>query len=212
MQTFSISDPSGTSFEAYAQVIMEIVGFGQIHCKQTEGIGEKLCQEVMSATEGKARLRLHCHVSSGQQQAPFPISVSFQVQFNNRSYGTLDIASDPKHSSSPALPLPVAQLLAHICGLLLCTIELSVFIAGQYQRLDCQDPGQLTKREREVLGLICRGYSQQTITTMLNIMPTTLDTHRKRISEKLGVHCERDIPLAAYRASLFSILEEPNSD
>jgi hypothetical protein len=29
---------------------------------------------------------------------------------------------------------------------------------------------------------------------------------RKRIGEKLGVHCEREIPLAAYRAHFFSIL------
>ncbi|TMC26186.1 MAG: hypothetical protein E6J36_03495, partial [Chloroflexi bacterium] len=42
----------------------------------------------------------------------------------------------------------------------------------------------------------------------LHIAPATVDTHRKRICEKLGVHSERDIPLAAYRAGLFSILDE----
>jgi DNA-binding NarL/FixJ family response regulator len=89
----------------------------------------------------------------------------------------------------------------------LYTLELTTFVEGQCQRLDYQDPEPLTNREREVLELICRGHDQQAIATMLAITPATVDTHRKRISEKLGVHCERDIPIAAYRAQLFSLLE-----
>jgi DNA-binding NarL/FixJ family response regulator len=119
----------------------------------------------------------------------------------------LEIAQDPARSTTPALSLPVAQLLAHTCGSLLYTLELTAFIEGQCQRLDYQDPEHLTNREREVLELICRGYDQQAIATMLNITPATVDTHRKRICEKLGVHSEHDIPLAAYRTHLFSILE-----
>jgi hypothetical protein len=53
--------------------------------------------------------------------------------------GTLDIAPDSAHPASPALPLPVAQLLAHTCGSLLYTLELSAFIEGQCKRLDYQD-------------------------------------------------------------------------
>ena len=82
---------------------------------------------------------------------------------------------------------------------------------GQCQRLDYQVPVRLTKREQEVLELICHGYSQQLIAATLQIALTTVDTHRKRICEKLGVHSERDIPLAAYRANLVSILDEPGT-
>ena len=64
----------------------------------------------------------------------------------------------------------------------------------------------MTRREQEVMELICLGNDQQAIAMQLNIAPATVDTHRKRICEKLGVHCERDIPLAAYQTSLFSIL------
>ncbi len=46
------------------------------------------------------------------------------------------IASDPTRPATPALPLPVAQLLAHTCSSLLYTLELSAFIEGQCQRLD----------------------------------------------------------------------------
>jgi DNA-binding NarL/FixJ family response regulator len=91
----------------------------------------------------------------------------------------------------------------------LYTLELSAFIEGQCQRLDYQNPERLTKREQKVLELICRGYDQESIATMLYISPATVETHRKRICGKLGVHSERDIPLAAYQASLFSILDEP---
>jgi DNA-binding CsgD family transcriptional regulator len=205
---FPISNPPSTSLEPYTQLIVDLLGFGQILCKQTQGAGKQLCQEVMRATQGRARLLLPFQNSSAEEQVPFPVSVSFQVQFNDRSYGTLDIAPDPEHPATPALPLALAQLLALICGLLLSTIELSAFIERQCQRLDYQDPEQLTRREREVLELIWRGYDQQTIAGMLDITPSTVDTHRKRISGKLGVHSERDILLAAYQAGLCSILQE----
>jgi ATP/maltotriose-dependent transcriptional regulator MalT len=105
----------------------------------------------------------------------------------------------------------MAQLLAQTCGSLLYALELTAFMEGQCQRLDFQIPVRLTKREQEVLELICHGYSQQLIGAKLQIAPTTVDTHRKRICEKLGVHSERDIPLAAYRANLVSILYEPGA-
>jgi DNA-binding CsgD family transcriptional regulator len=139
---------------------------------------------------------------------PFP-SPSVPAQYRNRTYGRLDIAPDPERPGSPALPLSAAQLLANTCGSLLYSLELTAFIEGQCQRLDDQVPVHLTKREREVLELICQGNDQQAIAEQLSIAPATVDTHRKRISEKLGVHSERDIPLAAYRAGLFSILDEP---
>jgi len=212
MQSFKLNDMTGTSLEDYTQLIVDILSFGQMLCKQTHNVGEQLCQEVMHATQGRARLRLPCQNSSTEPSASLPVSVSFPVQFNNRTYGTLDIAPDSAHPASPALPLPVSQLLAHTCGSLLYTLELSAFIEGQCQRLDCQDPEHLTKREREVLELICRGYDQEAIATRLYIAPATVDTYRKRICGKLGVHCERYIPLAAYQTSLFSILHETRTD
>ena len=143
---------------------------------------------------------------------PFPVAVSFLLQFRNRTYGRLDIAPDEMHPASPALPLHLAQLLANTCGSLLYTLEMTVFIEGQCQRLDSQVPVRLTKREQEVLERICQGDDQEAIATQLHIAPATVQTYRKRICEKLGVHSERDIPLAAYRANLYSILDKPTTD
>ena len=206
----TISTAVDTRFEAHAQRIVDLLGFGQTLCRQTQKqrVGKRLSQEVQSITQGSARLLLSTHNLSSEQQVSFPVSVSFQIQFNNRCYGRLEVAPDAQYPTIPALPLPLAQLLAHICGLLLYSIELSVFIEGQCQRLDLPVPGRLTKREREVLELICQGHNQQTIATMLEIMPATVETYRKRLRGKLGVHSERDIPLAAYQAGLFSILKE----
>src|SRR5256884_9008893 len=208
MQKFNEADTSGTNIEDYTQLIVDLLSFGQTLCKKKHGIGKRLSKEVMRATQGKARLLLPCQDSSVGRDIPFPVSVSFPVRFRNRIYGTLEVAPDSTHPASPALPLPVAQLLANTCGSLLYTLELSAFIEGQCQRLDSQIPLNLTKREREVLELICRGNDQSAIAEQLHIAPATVDTHRKRICEKLGVHSERDIPLAAYRAGLFSILDE----
>ena len=214
MQASTICTPIDTSLEAHTQLIVDLLGFGQTLCKQKQKqrVGEQLCQEVQSITQGSVRLLLSIQDSPNKPQALFPVSVSFQVQFNNRCYGTLEIAPDAEYPTSPALPLPLAQLLAHTCGLLLYSIELSLFIEGQCQHLEQQAPGHLTKREQKVLELICRGYNQQTIAMMLNIMPATVDTHRKRIRGKLGVHSERDIPLAAYKANLFSAFKECKSN
>lgn len=45
----------------------------------------------------------------------------------------------------------------------------------------------LTKREREVVQLICLEYSTQKIADKLFISPQTVDTHRKNIMNKLAV-------------------------
>ena len=155
MRTFKIRDTVGASLEDYTQLIADLLSFSQTLCKHTHRVGKHLCQEVMRAAHGRARLLLPCRDASTGQ--PFPISVSFPVRFCNWIYGTLDIAADSAHPASPALPLPVAQLLAHTCASLLCALELTAFIEGQCQRLDYQIPGHLTRREQEILVLICHG-------------------------------------------------------
>ena len=204
----NVNETTSTSLQEFTQMIVELLNLGQKVYQQIHLVGEDICQVVTRATQGNARLFLPYQCSSDGQPDPFPVSVSFPVQFRSRNYGRLDIAPDPQRPGSPALPLSVAQLLAHTCGSLLYSLELTAFIEGQCQRLDSQIPLNLTKREREVLELICRGNDQSAIAEQLHIAPATVDTHRKRICEKLGVHSERDIPLAAYRAGLFSILDE----
>jgi DNA-binding NarL/FixJ family response regulator len=62
---------------------------------------------------------------------------------------------------------------------------------------------RLSERERQVLGLIARGYSIKRTAAELGLAPTTVSTHRARIFEKLGV---TDLP-ALIRLTLLH--EEP---
>lgn len=46
----------------------------------------------------------------------------------------------------------------------------------------------LTRREREILSFVARGYTNQQIADQLFISPRTVDTHRTNIMQKLEIH------------------------
>ncbi len=47
---------------------------------------------------------------------------------------------------------------------------------------------QLSEREREIVGLIGRGYSANAVADKLVISPHTVNTHVQHIYAKLGIH------------------------
>ncbi len=53
---------------------------------------------------------------------------------------------------------------------------------------DGQPHISLTKREEEVVGLVAKGLTSQDIAKKLFISPRTVETHRARIMDKLGVN------------------------
>jgi DNA-binding NarL/FixJ family response regulator len=68
-------------------------------------------------------------------------------------------------------------------------------------QLNHQMPETLTKREREVLTLICHGYNQETIAKKLSIAPKTGGKHREHVYECLGIHRESEVLLARLYSS-----------
>jgi len=55
--------------------------------------------------------------------------------------------------------------------------------------IDSTDPlSSLSRREREVCDLVLRGLSNQSVAEALCISIKTVETHRARINQKLGVH------------------------
>ena len=62
----------------------------------------------------------------------------------------------------------------------------------------------LSEREREVFQLIAEGHSNKEIADMLSISPTTVETHRARILQKLDVHGTAEIVLYAVRRGVIS--------
>jgi len=54
-------------------------------------------------------------------------------------------------------------------------------------RVESERPKDLSRREREVLRLLAQGYSNQQIATQIKVSVKTVETHRTRLSEKLGL-------------------------
>ena len=57
----------------------------------------------------------------------------------------------------------------------------------------------LSEREREIFQLIAEGKANKEIAHILSISPSTVETHRARIMEKLDVHSAAEILLYAVR-------------
>jgi two-component system, NarL family, response regulator NreC len=63
---------------------------------------------------------------------------------------------------------------------------------------------RLTDREREILQLIAEGRTAKEVAQVLNISPTTVETHRTHIQEKLGVHSIPELVLYAVRKGIIA--------
>jgi DNA-binding NarL/FixJ family response regulator len=57
----------------------------------------------------------------------------------------------------------------------------------------------LSEREREIFQLIAEGKTNKEIAALLFLSPSTVDTHRSRVMEKLDVHSAAEIVLYAVR-------------
>ena len=62
----------------------------------------------------------------------------------------------------------------------------------------------LSEREREVFQLIAEGKVNKEIASILHLSPSTIETHRARIMEKLDVHSAVEIVLYAVRKGIIS--------
>jgi ATP/maltotriose-dependent transcriptional regulator MalT len=208
LRLFEQASVSTTSVLEDMELVTHLLSLGQTLCEQTCGAVNRLCNEVKHITGGRAQLTFGRQRSLKKGQGASNILVTLPVQFGNVVYGTLSITSDTVQIEQLSIPLSVAQLLAQACSWLLYTLEQSAFLQGQCQQLDYQINGPLTRREREVLGLMCQGHNQEAIAKLLCIAPATVGKHRQHIYEQLGVHSERDALLVAYHVGLFSLIEE----
>ena len=60
----------------------------------------------------------------------------------------------------------------------------------------------LTDREREILQLLAEGKANKEVAGVLNISPTTVETHRGHILRKLSLHSTADLILYAVRKGI----------
>lgn len=71
---------------------------------------------------------------------------------------------------------------------------------GEQESADSLD--LLSSRERQVLELTARGYSNREIGVQLHISPKTVDTYRQRLMDKLDLHHRVDLLQYALRKGL----------
>ncbi len=65
----------------------------------------------------------------------------------------------------------------------------------------------LTPRESQVLGLLAEGYTTRQIAERLHLSMNTIDTHRRRITQKLDIHSIAELTKYAIREGIISIDE-----
>ncbi len=202
---------AGPSLWKEIPYISRLLSLGETLCGCNELPYEgmkRFYQEFEDIMQGQAKIHISAQGPAKLLHLiPSPNQTTFPLQFRHLFYGTLAIESDPVQSK-PVLSPPIAQLLAQVCSWLLYMLEQSIFIRGQCQQLDYQVHGPLTKREREILTLMCQGCDQNTIAEELCIAPQTVHKHRQHIYERLDVHCERDAILVAYHVGLFSLVKD----
>ncbi|QBD77235.1 hypothetical protein EPA93_15015 [Ktedonosporobacter rubrisoli] len=198
------------------ELVRNFLNICQELCGQRSKVTERICQEVISLTKGRARLLLHRTLPQESVSSLLSNSVSFPVLFCNRAYGNLQVALDP---DGPSLPVAISQTIAQLCGWILYTLEMAGFMEVQSRHLS-QTPlpqiarfiDSLSKREREILMLMLQGYSQEEMSHILEITTATLNKHRQHIYYSLGVHSKQDALLLAYQAGLFWYAKELSSD
>jgi DNA-binding NarL/FixJ family response regulator len=62
----------------------------------------------------------------------------------------------------------------------------------------------LSEREREVFQLVAEGHSNKEVAEVLSVSPTTVETHRAHIMQKLDVHNTAELVLYAVRRGIIS--------
>lgn len=188
----------------YIQQLLEV---GQNLC---ENIHHRNINDLQNAIEKitQAKARIIFHGQHTKIQLPANVHSSIPIRFNQFIYGMLCVSTKPGCPDEPALPLPLAKTLAQFCGWLIHSCEHEAILQGRYKRLEQPIYGSLTKRENEVLKLMCRGYTQDQIADTLNVTNATVIKHKQKIYALLGVHHEYDAVIAAYYTGLFSLVNK----
>jgi two-component system, NarL family, response regulator NreC len=62
----------------------------------------------------------------------------------------------------------------------------------------------LSEREREIFQLVAEGHSNKEIADLLSVSPSTVETHRTHILQKLDVHSTAELVLYAVRRGVIS--------
>lgn len=81
-----------------------------------------------------------------------------------------------------------------------------VVVAARSEAASPRAPqSRVGKREREIIQLVAEGRSSASIAARMHISPATVDTHRRNVMRKLGIHSIAELTRWAIREGLTSI-------
>ncbi len=170
---------------------------------QSTDVVERLCQEIMDASQGQVQLVLqrYRYLPSHMPSFPEHSALSLPVVHAGRTYGRLEIGPDPTRPDQPVLAYQKMQVLAIHCAFILYSLETAAYFQREYPS-PVHLAVSLTPREQEVLELICRGHQRKHIASMLHIKPATVGKICEKMYPRLGVRTEREAIAAAFRLGL----------
>jgi DNA-binding CsgD family transcriptional regulator len=163
----------------------------------------RLCREVAFCTQGRVRLLLATPDDGGALEMPTDAEQQvLSVQFGRKLYGILIFSLCQQEPALQEQELEGMRSLARTCAELLRHFELaSLVFNGPPVIAD-----SLTRRQLDVLRLICQGSTVPAIARQLQIAQATADKHRQEIYATLRARNYLEVRLNAYRAGLFSPL------
>lgn len=206
--SFDTTSKSCAEINEWAQTITRLIQVAPSLCDSSHNLLQRLCDEVEVSTHQRARLVIEKPAWQKSSTPPLQsVLFTLPVCFGQYHYGSLGIAAQHNMPTTPAIPFMISMLLASVCGWLIYTLEFTSFLRLQKKKLPDKINRDLTRREKEVLLLMFRGYDQKAIAQKLSIGAATVHKHRQHIYEALNVHNEYDALLVAYHNQLVSPFE-----
>ena len=193
---------------ASEQLLSHLLYAGEALQGETHGVFDRLAQEMALITHGQVQLVLH---QENAEQSPPPLSrFRSLIFFNNRFYGALLIEPDPANPVSPVIPLETVTMLTQACGWLLYTIEVTALLPElrQPNTRAYRAPTSLSERERDILALMCQGYTTEGTATMLDIAQSTVRKHREHLYAEFGTHSVGETIFVAFASGLFYPIDD----
>lgn len=199
------TSPNGVSSDTLLSSLAKLAH--ELH-GQSKGVVERLCETIVETIQGQVQLILpgyqyrHTYMTSSREHPWF----SLPVEHAGRSYGKLEVAPHPAQPGQTALPYHHVQWLASYCSLLLYSLETAAYFQREYPS-PLKQAKEVTPRERDILDLLCHGYSRKQIASLLDIEYDTVVKMCGSLNKHLNVTGERHAIAAAFILGLSSPIE-----
>lgn len=192
----------------YELVLAQLLRCAQELSGQSEGVVERLVQELERATGGRMQIRFTqaFHVKGSRTLPALSEVLALPIQLGGRYYGDLLIRHAPPWLDEMPWPMTSIQQVALTCAVVLYTLEAAAFFQVRRES-PAFLPVALTRREHEVMTLMCRGEDDSAIAASLHISTATVRSLREHVYNKLQVHNKQDAIIAAFTWGLYSPLD-----